>query len=136
MTFVTEWGSYQYTVMLFGLKNAPVVFSRVVVAAFKEFIHKFLEVYLDDWTVFSLLKDHIETLRLMLDRCRQYHISLNLKKCIFCTPFGILLGHVVCKQGLLVDPAKIAVIVNFPPPESVRQVENNFGSYQILQEIY
>jgi hypothetical protein len=55
-TFATEWGSYQYTVMPFGLKNAPAVFSRVVVATFKEFIHKFLEVYLDDWTVFSLLK--------------------------------------------------------------------------------
>jgi hypothetical protein len=41
------------------MKNAPVVFSRVVVAAFQEFIHKFLEVYLHDWTVFSLLKDHI-----------------------------------------------------------------------------
>jgi hypothetical protein len=64
-TFATEWGSYQYTVMPFGLKNAPAFFSRVVVAIFKEFIHKFHEVYLDDWTVFSLLKDHIEVLRLM-----------------------------------------------------------------------
>jgi hypothetical protein len=127
MTFVMEWGSYQYTVMSFGLKNAPVVFSRVVVATFKEFIHQFLEVYLDDWIVFSLLKYHIETLRLMLDRCRQYHISLNLKKCIFGAPFGILLGHVVCKQGLLVDPAKIAVIVNLPPPESVRQLRTTLG---------
>jgi hypothetical protein len=99
-TFATELGSYQYTVMQFGLKNAPVVFSRVVVVAFKEFIHQFLEVYLDDWTIFNPLKDHIETLRLMLDRCRQYQISLNLKKCIFRAPFGILLGHVVCKQGL------------------------------------
>jgi hypothetical protein len=47
----------------------------------------------------------------MLDRCRQCQISLNLKKCIFFAPFGILLGHVVCKQGLLVDPTKIIVIV-------------------------
>jgi hypothetical protein len=88
--------------MPFGLKNTPVVFSIVVVAAFKEFIHKFLEVYLDDCTMFSLLKVHIEVLRIMLDRCRQCQSSLNLKKCIFCAPFGILLGHVVCKQGLLV----------------------------------
>jgi hypothetical protein len=42
--FVTEWGSYQYTVMSFGLKNAPTIFSRVVIVAFKEFIHQFLEV--------------------------------------------------------------------------------------------
>jgi hypothetical protein len=43
-----EWGSFQYTILLFGLKNTPAVFSRVVVAVFKEFIHTFLEVYLDD----------------------------------------------------------------------------------------
>jgi hypothetical protein len=121
--------------MPFGLKNAPAIFSRVVVASFKDFIHKFLEVYLDDWTMFSLLKDHVEVLRLMLDRCRQCHISLNIKKCIFNAPFGILLGHVVCKQGLLVDPAKIVVIVNLPPPKSV-PVEEYTWSYRVLQEVY
>jgi hypothetical protein len=126
-TFSTEWGSYQYTVMPFGLKNAPTIFSRVVIAAFKEFIHQFLEVYLDDWTIYSLLKDHVEVLRMMLERCRQCQISLNIKKCIFGTPFGILLGHIVCKQGLLVDPAKIAVIVNLPPPKSVRQLRETLG---------
>ena len=47
-TFATEMGSFQYTVMPFGLKNAHAIFSRVVISAFKEFIHKFLEVYFDD----------------------------------------------------------------------------------------
>jgi putative transposase len=61
-TFSIEWGSYQYTVMPFGLNNAPTIFSRVVIVAFKEFIYQFLEVYLDDWTVYSLLKDHVEVL--------------------------------------------------------------------------
>lgn len=103
-TFTTKWGSFQYRVMPFGLKNAPAIFSRVLVVAFKEFIQKFLEVYFDDWTVFGLVKNHFASLRLMLDTCRKYQISLNLKKCIFCVPCGILLGHVVCKQGLMVDP--------------------------------
>jgi hypothetical protein len=113
--------------MSFGLKNAPTIFSRVVVATFKEFIHKFLKVYLDYWIFFGLLKYHIEILRLMFDRRRQYQISLNLKKCILCTPFGILLGHVVCKQSLLVDLAKITIIVNFPSPESVRELRTTLG---------
>ena len=126
-TFATEWGSFQYIVMPFGLKNALAIFSRVVVAIFKEFIHKFLEVYFDDWIVFWLLKKHIELLRLMLAKCRQHQISLNLKKSIFCVPFGNLLGHIVCKQGLMVDPAKIAIIVNLQPPSSVKQLRTALG---------
>ena len=69
-TFVTEWGCFQYTVIPFGLKNAPVEFSQVVVAAFKYFIQKFLQEYMDDWIVYRLIKDHLENLRLMLERCQ------------------------------------------------------------------
>jgi len=69
--------------MPFGLKNAPTVFSRVVVATFKEFIHKFLEVYLDDWTVFIPLKDRIDIFHLMLDRCKQFQISLKFQEVHF-----------------------------------------------------
>jgi hypothetical protein len=58
----------------------------------------------------------------MLDKCRQCQIALNLKKCIFFSPFGVLLGNIVCKQGLLVDPSKIAIIVDLPPPTSVRKL--------------
>jgi hypothetical protein len=113
--------------MPFGLKNSPLIFSRVVVDTFKYFIHKFLEVYLDYWTIFSLLKYHVEVLILMLEKCRQFQISLNIKKCIFNAPFGIFLGHMVCKQGLLVYPAKIVVIVNLPPPKSVHQLRATLG---------
>jgi hypothetical protein len=92
-----------------------------------EFLHKFLEAYFDDWTVFSLLKNHIECLRLMLDKCRQCQIALNLKKCILFSPFGVLLGHIVCKQGLLVDPSKIPIIVDLPPPITVKQLRTVLG---------
>ena len=110
MTFITEWGCYQYTVMPFGLKNAPAIFSRIIVSSFKDFIHKFLEVYFDDWKVFGLVRDHIESLRMMLGRYHQYQITLNSKKCIFCAPFGVLLGHVVCRNEILVDPLKVATL--------------------------
>jgi hypothetical protein len=126
-TFSTEWGSYQYTIMPFELKNAPTILSRVVIAAFKEFIHQFLEVYLDDWTIYSMLKDNVEVLWLMLEICRQCQILLNIKKCIFRTPFGILLGHIAWKQGLLVDPSKIAIIINLPPPKTIHQLRATLG---------
>eukprot|EP00253_Pinus_taeda_P017912 PITA_17912 len=107
--------------------NAPVIFSQIMVVAFKEFIHKFLEVYLDDWIVFGLVKKHVASLRLMLDTCRQHKIALNLNKCTFLVPFRNLLGHVVCKQGLMVDPAKIVVILNLQAPRSVKQLCATLG---------
>ena len=113
--------------MPFRLKNSLAIFSRVVVEAFKEFLHKRLEAYFDDWTVFSLLKNHIECLRLMLDKFKQCQFALNLKKCILFSPFGVLLGHIVSKQGLLVDPSKISIIVDLPPPTSIKQLRTTLG---------
>jgi hypothetical protein len=100
---------------------------------------KFLEVYLNDWTLFILLKDHVAVLRLMLDMCRQCQISLNIKKCIFSAPFFISLGHLVCKQGLLVDPTKIVAIVNLPPLKSVHELKStlcHIGCYKNFMRGY
>lgn len=79
-TITIEWGCFQYIVMPLGLKNEPVIFSRVVIATFKEFIRKYLEVYFADWTLFGLVKCHVASFPLMLDTCHIYKISLNLKK--------------------------------------------------------
>ena len=69
-TFTTEWGSFSYTMMPFGLKNAPVVFSRIFFQVFKYFIHNFLHVYLDDWIIYGLVKDYCDNLCLMFEWCR------------------------------------------------------------------
>jgi hypothetical protein len=127
--FAMKWGSFSYTVMPFWLKNAPTAFSRIVVTTFKDFIHKFLVVYLDDWTVFNVLKEHMQALRLMLDRCLQLQISLNLKKCIFCTPFRTLIKHVVCKEGLLVDQVNIVAILDMVAPTSVKGFVCHIGPH-------
>ena len=82
--------------MPFGLKNTLAIFSRIVVSAFKDFIHRFLEVYFDDWMVFGLVRDHIENLRMMLERCRQYQIALP---CIGSNP--ILLQRLFCGSPLM-----------------------------------
>lgn len=52
----------------------------------------------------------------MFERFQQLIISLNIKKCVFSTPFGTLLGHFICKEGLLVDPAKVSIILGLEKP--------------------
>lgn len=46
---------------------------------------------------------------------------------MFLIPFGKLLGHVVYQQGLMVDPVKIAVIMNLEAPRSVKQLRTTLG---------
>ena len=63
----------------------------------------------------------------MLKHCFQYQISLNLKKCIFCAPFGALLGHVVYHDRILVELTKIAIILDLPPPTTIKQLKATLG---------
>ena len=118
-----EFGSFAYKVMPFGLKNALAVFSRIVVKTFQEYIYKTMVVYFDDWTIYSMLKDHCKWLRLMLERCRQIQLALNIRKRIFFIPMGILLGHIVCKEGIKVNLAKIKIILDLKPPINSKQVK-------------
>ena len=90
-------------------------------------------VYFDDWEIYNMLKHHIKWLRIMLERCRQIQLSLNIKKCIFDTPIGILLGHVVYKEGINVDISKIKVIIDLKPPINPKQIRiflGNTGYYR------
>lgn len=50
-TFVIEWVCFQYIVMSLRLNNVLVIFSCIVIEVFKDFIHKFLEVYFNDKTM-------------------------------------------------------------------------------------
>ena len=77
--------------------------------------------------MYGLVKDHLANLGLVLEHFHQHHIVLNLKKCIFCAPFGMFLGNIVCKEGLLVDPSKIVLILNLPPPMNVNKLRATLG---------
>ena len=65
--FKTRYGLYEYTVMSFGLTNAPATFSRLMNYIFMEYLDKFVVVYLDDILVYSKSNEEYEEhLRLVL----------------------------------------------------------------------
>jgi hypothetical protein len=65
--FTTRYGLYEYTVMSFGLTNAPAYFMYLMNKMFMEFLDKFMVVFIDDILVFSKNEEeHVEHLRLVL----------------------------------------------------------------------
>ena len=105
--------------MPFGIINARATFQRAMDIDFRGLIGSSAIVYLDDITIFSIkMEEHAFHLKQIFERCRKYLISLNPKKCKFSITEGKLLGHVVSKKGISIDPDRIKSIEQIPLPHN------------------
>jgi hypothetical protein len=127
-TFTTPWETFEYLRMPFGLSNAGDTFQRAMDYAFRGLIGKLIEIYQDDLTVFSKDgKTHIGYLRQVLDRCREFGISLNPAKSIFGVTEGKLLGHIITKDGVKLDSKRVEAIDKVPLPTSKKLFQSFLG---------
>jgi hypothetical protein len=96
--------------------------------AFRGLIGKLIEIYQDDLTVFSKDgKTHIDHLRQVLDRCREFGISLNPAKSVFGVTEGKLLGHIISKYGVKLDSERVEAIRKVPLPVSKKALQSFLG---------
>jgi hypothetical protein len=71
-TFVTRYGQYEYTVILFGLTNAPTYFMNMMNKVFMDELNKCVVVFIDDILFFSkTAEEHKEHLRIVLGKLKQ-----------------------------------------------------------------
>jgi hypothetical protein len=132
--FTTKWGTMAYRRMPFGLSNAGTMFQKAMDMAFQNLMYKFMLVYLDDITVYSKnAADHIGHLTQIFQRCREFGISLNPKKCVFAVHEGKLLGYVVSKQGITVDPEWVAAILELPLPHHKKGLQSFIGRINFVR---
>ncbi|CAL8988642.1 unnamed protein product [Prunus brigantina] len=127
-TFTCPFGTFAYRRMPFGLCNAPATFQRCMMAIFSDMIERFIEVFMDDFSVFgSSFDDCLNHLSLVLKRCQETNLILNWEKCHFMVKQGIVLGHAISSKGIEVDKAKIDLISSLPAPTSVKGVRSFLG---------
>jgi hypothetical protein len=127
-TFTFPFGTFAYRRMPFGLCNAPVTFQRCMISIFSDMVERFLEIFIDDFSVFgSTFEECLHHLTLVLERCKEKNPVLNWEKCHFMVKQGIVLGHVISHRGIEVDKAKVDLISNLPPPRTVKEVCSFLG---------
>ena len=79
--FTTRYGLYEYTVMSFGLTNAPTHFMSMMNKVFMEFLDKFVVVFIDDILIYSKNEEeHAEHLRLVLEKLREHQLYAKFSK--------------------------------------------------------
>ncbi|XP_060183572.1 uncharacterized protein LOC132613537 [Lycium barbarum] len=105
-----------------GLKNAGATYMRAMTTVFHNMMHKEIEVYVVYVVVKSRVgEDHLEHLRSFFDRLRKYDLKLNPAKCAFGVPAEKLLGFIVSRRGIELDPTNIKAIQELPPPRTKKE---------------
>ena len=97
-------------------------------AIFSDFIGESMEVFMNDFSVFSPSFDAcLEHLTQILDVCVKKRLVLSWEKSHFMVREGIVLGHLVSSKGLEVDKAKVEVIQDLALPTSIRELRSFLG---------
>jgi hypothetical protein len=121
--FTTRYGLFEYTVMSFGLTNAPAYFMNLMNKVFMKFLDKFVVVFIDDILVYSKTEEeHAEHLRLVLGTLREHQLYAKFSKCEFWLKEVGFLGHVLSASGVSVDPSKITSIMERKAPTNPTEV--------------
>jgi hypothetical protein len=127
-TFTCPFGAFAYRRMPFGLCNAPATFQRCMHSIFSDMVEHFLEIFMDDFSVFGdSFDDCLTNLEKVLSRCEEKNHVLNWEKYHFMVTNGIVLGHIVSSKGFEVDKSKIELIANLPTPKSIKDVRSFLG---------
>ncbi|KAH9297584.1 hypothetical protein KI387_029266, partial [Taxus chinensis] len=111
--FTTPWGTFAYRVMPFGL--------------FEPYIGNFIRVFLDDFYIYGSKMDHLHQMETTFQRLDEAQASLNPKKCVFGCSKGVLLGHVVFRDGIGTDPDKVSKIKELPFPMNRSKLRSFLG---------
>jgi len=126
--FRTKYGFYEFTVVPFGLINAPAVFMNLMNDVFQEYLDKLICVYLDDILVYSEnLEDHLQYLRLKLDKLREHRFYAKRSKCQFAETTVDYRGHVISAHGLSMEVENVNAKRTWTTHQSKKDVQSFLG---------
>ena len=95
-TFTCPWSTYAYSILPFGLCNAPSTFQRAIINIFADISHDCIEIYMDDFTTFGVtFEETLKKLEKVLIQCEEHNLSLNSEKFFLMMQEGMVLGHFI-----------------------------------------
>jgi hypothetical protein len=78
-----------------------------VTKTIREYLDTFMKIFLDDFIVYNDMDIHLQKLILCFQKCKEYNININSKKCAFMVFSKVIIGFIVSKEAKLLNPKKI-----------------------------
>ncbi|KAK2905716.1 hypothetical protein Q8A73_009659 [Channa argus] len=126
--FNTPLGQFEYLVIPFGLTNAPAVFQSLINSVLRDFIYRFVFVYLDDILIFSRnLHEHQQHVWQVLQRLLENRLFVKAEKCEFHVKTVSFLGFIIGEGEVRPDPEKTRAVTEWPRPGTRKQLQRFLG---------
>ncbi|GJR74170.1 putative reverse transcriptase domain-containing protein [Tanacetum coccineum] len=121
--FRTRYGHFEFQVMPFGLTNVPAVFMDLINRVCEPYLNKFVIVFIDDILVYYKdEEEHGKHLKIVLELLKKERLYAKFSKCDFWLDSIQFLSHVIDRNGVHVDHAKIEAIKNWVAPTTPTEV--------------
>ena len=119
MTFSTIFGTVQSQVMQMGDCNAPTTCPWLMTAVFREFLGRFVHVYLDNIFIYSQsIQEHVEHIMKVLQQLRESQFYLSRSKLDLFSDKTDCLGHVIDNNGIHAELDKMQRIREWRIPRN------------------
>ena len=126
--FTTHAGLFEFTVMPFGLCNAPATFQRLMENVLTGLARERCIVYLDDILVMGrTFEEHLANLRVVFSRLANAGLKLKPSKCELVHREVNFLGYVVSADGISADQKKVSAVIDFPKPKDLKALRAFIG---------
>lgn len=124
----TRFGSFEWKVLCFGLRNAPAAFTRLLSHLLQELYGDCMVLYLDDILIYSQsIEAHKRHLRKLFEILRRNKIYIRPSKCKLGASEVEYLGYTVNAEGVSTQGRLVKAITEWPTPKSVKEVQRFLG---------
>ena len=135
-TIIFPWGKYSYLRLPMGVAGSPDIFQSKMSELMATL--EFVKTYLDDLLCITRgdLDDHLDKLKLVLQRLQDANLKVNARKSNFCAIETEYLGYILSRDGIKPQPKKVQSILALLPPTNVKQLRRFLGMVQYYRDLW